>query len=897
MTNKDLKNNILHRVLSRSLESFVLFPVFAVLILGVIWIASFKLIQIEAAAVERGADDSALKLVEIYEAQMIHNLRTIDQTLRTIAYAYEVQGEQLDLSELRDKGLLPSSLIFTVSIANSSGDVFASMQSEYARNISDQGYFRQQQRRDSALLIVSETALETGKQKLQFNRRLSKPDGTFSGIAMVSVDPSYFTSGYEHARLGEHGVLGLITDDGVFLTKRTGDKITVGQTVDRTPFMADQDADVGNRGSILLTSSWDGVERYLNARQLYGFPLSVVVGLSRAEQMEDFQQQKHTYLWAATAVSALLIIVAVLLTRLSWQLAKSRRRTRKDQETYYAASEASLDAVFVLRCWRNAEGSITDFILDNANDRGARLFGKTKAEVLGKKLCDLLPQSRNNGILDEFVYVALTGEIQEREWETAMRKVKAKWLYRQVMRVEDGVVVIVRDISERKETEARISHMAHHDALTGLPNRTLLEDRINQAIMYAQRYEQSVAVVFMDLDNFKLINDSLGHKAGDELLKVVADRMQNCVRQTDTVVRLGGDEFVIVLHSQSQKSEFITPALQKLREAIADPIYIDDQKLEVTSSMGLALYPGDGGDSDTLLMNADAAMYQAKALGRNNYQFYTTEMNAKIHEKLKLQEDLRNAISRREFFLVYQPQVDLRSGRIIGVEALIRWNHPVKGLVSPLDFIGLAEETGLIVPIGDWVIDAACRQNRLWQDAGLPPVVISVNISARQFKENNLTREVRNALEIHGVAARHLEIEVTESLIMQDLQQAVLIMRELQAMGIQLSIDDFGIGYSSLSALKSFPIARLKLDKSFVRDLPDDEEDKAIAKAVILLGHELDLKVLAEGVESAAQLAFLRDNGCDEMQGYYFSKPVSPDEIEALLRQENAMLLTPSYTL
>jgi len=437
---------------------------------------------------------------------------------------------------------------------------------------------------------------------------------------------------------------------------------------------------------------------------------------------------------------------------------------------------------------------------------------------------------------------------------------------------------------ERRDTEERIRHMAHHDALTGLPNRILLEDRLKQAMLYADRYGRQVTVAFMDLDNFKLINDSLGHKAGDEILKAVADRISHCVRATDTVVRLGGDEFVIILFDQPDKVESITSTLQKICDTVGQAISIGDQSFQVTYSMGLATYASDGCDVETLLMNADAAMYRAKELGRNNYQFYTPEMNAKVHEKLVLQEGLRNAIASNEFMLLYQPQVNLKSGQMFGVEALIRWQHPTLGMVAPAKFIPLAEVTGLIVPIGDWVLRTACRQNKAWQDAGMPAITMSVNVSARQFKEKGLVSRVAHALQESGLAARYLELELTESLIMQDLQQAIATMQELQLMGVQLAIDDFGTGYSSLSALKSFPIVRLKIDQSFVRDLPDNEDDRAIAMAVISLGHKLNLKVIAEGVETEQQLGFLRENDCDEMQGFHFSKPVSSDEITALFQ-------------
>ena len=440
---------------------------------------------------------------------------------------------------------------------------------------------------------------------------------------------------------------------------------------------------------------------------------------------------------------------------------------------------------------------------------------------------------------------------------------------------------------ERKLAEDQIHFMANHDVLTGLPNRALLEDRLSQAILYAQRYDRWVTVVFIDLDNFKLVNDTLGHNAGDELLKIVASRMVECVRATDTVVRLGGDEFVIVLFDQPANVDLISQSLQKIRAAIAEPVHLGEHQLRATASIGIANYPKDGTSTETLLANADAAMYRAKEFGRDNFQFYAPEFNSTAHEKFVLQEELRNALARSEFALLYQPQVDLRSGRVFAVEALIRWNHPTQGVVAPANFIPTAEETGLIVPIGDWVLHEACRQNKVWQDAGLPPMTVCVNVSARQFRERNLVGRVVNALRDSGLEARYLELEVTESLIMQDIELAVATMNELQGLGVQISIDDFGTGYSSLSALKTFPVARLKIDKSFINDVADDENDQAVASAVISLGQKLNMRVIAEGVETDDQVAFLLKNNCDEMQGYHFSKPVSARDIEKLLNHED----------
>ena len=437
---------------------------------------------------------------------------------------------------------------------------------------------------------------------------------------------------------------------------------------------------------------------------------------------------------------------------------------------------------------------------------------------------------------------------------------------------------------ERKLAEDRIQFMANHDALTGLPNRALLEDRLSQAILHARRDDRWVTALFTDIDNFKFVNDSLGHNAGDELLKTIAKRMSECIRATDTVVRLGGDEFVIVLSDQPKNADTISQTVRKLQAAISAPIRLEGHDVTVTVSIGIASYPDDGDDVDTLLANADAAMYRAKEIGRDNFQFYTPELNTKVHSKFLLQEELRAAVARSEFVLHYQPQVDLRSGSVFAVEALVRWNHPRLGLVPPLKFIPIAEESGLIVPIGDWVLNEACRQNKAWQDSGLPPMAVCINVSARQFKERNLVARVANALTQTGLDAKYLEIEVTESLIMQDLDLAIATMNDLQRLGVQLSIDDFGTGYSSLSALKTFPVTRLKIDKSFIDGLLANENDKAVTSAVISLGQKLNLRVIAEGVENDAQAALLRNINCDEMQGYLFSKPLPAEGVEELLK-------------
>ena len=437
---------------------------------------------------------------------------------------------------------------------------------------------------------------------------------------------------------------------------------------------------------------------------------------------------------------------------------------------------------------------------------------------------------------------------------------------------------------ERKHYQEQLEHQANYDPLTGLPNRSLLHDRLKRAV-FTQRNAQPIAVVFIDLDNFKFINDSLGHSAGDALLTGVAERLHSIVREGDTVARLGGDEFVLILTEQA-RGDVVFRALQRILDEVSEPMMIGGQELCITCSAGVSLYPQDGRDVESLLKNADAAMYRAKERGRNNFQFYTAEMNAHAKERFALENDLRRALERDELLLHYQPKIDLATGAIVGAEALVRWQHPEQGLILPDRFISIAEDTGLIVPIGEWVVRTACVQNRAWLQAGLPPIAVSVNLSVRQFHQEGLVKMVERILNETGLAASYLEMELTESMVMHNAEQAIEILAALKKLGVRLSVDDFGTGYSSLNYLRRLPIDTLKIDRSFVQDIDsEDEEEGILARVIISLGHSLKLKVIAEGVETAEELKFLRACGCDEVQGYYFSRPVAPPAFAQLLTE------------
>lgn len=452
---------------------------------------------------------------------------------------------------------------------------------------------------------------------------------------------------------------------------------------------------------------------------------------------------------------------------------------------------------------------------------------------------------------------------------------------------------ISREITDQKVAEEHIHHMARHDSLTGLPNRLLFSNLLDAALKTAERYKRTFAVMFIDLDRFKFINDTLGHEAGDTLLKEITARFKQALRGSDVIARLGGDEFVVLVQEVPDR-EHAAIVARKLLSAAIKPIELMGQECRVTASVGISLFPGDGQDEQTLMKNADSAMYHAKEEGKNNFQFYSSEISTQTLERLTLESNLRRALERQELSLAYQAKVDLKSGHITGVEALLRWHNADMGMVSPAKFIPVAEETGLIVHIGRWVLKTACLQNVAWQQQGLPPINMAVNLSVRQFADEGLLDDVTAILQETGMDPKLLELEITEGMIVHNVDRAIKLLTAIKKLGVRLAIDDFGTGYSSLGQLKNFPIDTLKVDRSFIRDLATDSEDKAITSAIIAMGKTLSLTVVAEGVETAEQQTFLREQACDEMQGYYFSKPVAPEEFEALLRKGSNDVVRPA---
>jgi diguanylate cyclase (GGDEF)-like protein len=772
--------------IGRITEPHVLFPLGAFLVLSIIWAATIHLINVEIAQAQSAAVASTRELFGTYESQVVRALREIDQTLKFVQYAAETNGDQRALTELQQRSLLPSNLLFVVNVIDLHGLVVASTGAAHKGNVADQPYFSAL--RDRPAAAAQEVWVDQPRRDpqsrdwlLQFSRRLNTTDGGFAGVVTLSVDAAYFVSDYDAAKLGAHGVLAILGTDGIFRIRRSGDTIRSADAISYTsvvhPSTGDDDAPVS-----LGVSPWDDILRYTSARELYDFPLAVIVGLSQQEQLASATRDRRVYLQRAASASVAVVLLTALLGRLSWQLLLSRQRE-----------------------------------------------GATK-----------------------------------------------------VAHAE------------------RVEYLAYHDGLTGLPNRSLFSRLLARAIKLSRRHERALAVLFLDLDRFKQINDTLGHAAGDQLLQEVARRLQFCLRDSDTVARLGGDEFVALL-PEMESVEYAAIVAQKILTALAQPYMLVGQEFRVTASIGICTYPSDGEDEQTLTKHADIAMYQAKEEGKNNFQFYSEKLDANSLERLTLESSLRHALERREFLLYYQAKRDIATGRITGMEALLRWQHPDLGTVAPMQFIPVAEETGLIVPIGKWVLRTACLQNMAWQSQGLPRLSMAVNLTSRQFSDENLLQDLADILDETGMNPQLLELEITESLLMRDVDKTLRIMNALKTMGIKIAVDDFGTCYSSLSTLRQFPLDTIKIDRSFIRDVATSADlgpqGPNLADAIIAMGRSLSLTVVAQGVETKDQADYLRVHACDEVQGFYFNKPLPTEQFTQLLQDQAGLSTSDSMVL
>jgi diguanylate cyclase (GGDEF)-like protein/PAS domain S-box-containing protein len=826
-----------------------------VVLIGAGWLVTLERIASE----RRETVDSVIQinsnLALAFEAHTVRTLKGAEQVLALVDLEFEEHGEHISGAYLERARLVDAAAVSFVGIVNRGGQLVAGTRVFKVEDVSDREYFQYHRATPGAALRVGKPLVSrlTGQVEIPLSRRVDAVDGRFDGVVVAGISPDYFTGFYDELRAAGGAVVKLIGHDGVVLAAAADADRAAAAGASRDP-------------------------RHMSYRTLDEYGLVIAVGAPVSEQFAGFAERRRNYLAGASVVTAFVLLAALgLMLALRRHRAAARAAAREAGRYRAAFDQAVVGMVH----------TAPDGRLLKANRRFCEMLGYAERELVGRPLIELVHPDDVAGARE----LLLAGE-EERRVALEKRHVRkdgsVAWAAVSVsaVRDEDGrpdyMLALVQDITARKDAQERLAYQAHHDALTGLPNRLLFYDHLEQALSQAGRKAWSAAVLFVGLDRFKSVNETLGAAIGDRMLQETARRLERCVRPGDTVARLGGDEFALVL-SEVGGPEDAGSAAGRVMEALSAPFRFEEHQAYVTASVGLALYPPDATDPHALANNAATALTRAKESGGNCMRFYTSAMNEHALARLQLENDLHAALERGEFRLHFQPRQRLSTGEVTGFEALLRWQHPTRGLVLPGEFIPVLEESGLIVAVGDWVIDAVCAQLRAWDLAGLSTRPVAINVAALQFAHRDLARVIERALSAHRLAPGLLEVEITESALMDGSDQTMNALARLRQNRVRVAIDDFGTGYSSLAYLKRLPVDVLKLDRSFVTGLPHDREDACIARAVIALGQTLGLRVVAEGVENEAQRAFLAHSGCDEIQGFLIGRPLPAEQCAQLM--------------
>jgi diguanylate cyclase (GGDEF)-like protein len=721
----------------------------------------------------------------------------------------------------------------------------------------------------------------SGKNVVDISRRLVDANGVFDGIVLVSVDVRTFTANYDTTILGSYGLLGVISDDRVLSVVRVGQNVSPGTL---TGFSAPP-AFPSISGSALFNGrKWfdDKRSRFLGWYPVEGYPLTAVVGLDEADTLADYYQGRHSaiwYAWWATAALAVLTFIAILL---SAELAWRNYRLSLAHATYRLATEEGGEGFYIVEPILDHHGAPVDFKVLDCNQQGAGFFQLRKEQLKGRTVSSFHVAPDASIFMKCLTEAFETGEYESEVDVPEQNPLALRTAQLKIIRSGDNLAVRLRDISEAKAHVAELKRRSNEDVLTSLPNRQWIQGYLPIALEEAKEAGESLALLFIDLDGFKKVNDTAGHAAGDELLQHAAERLLEAIRPHDKVVRFGGDEFVILLENIEHRIDAAHVA-ERVQSAFDQPFRLKQGAHTVGTSIGIALYPTDGEDAPALLEKADIAMYSVKTHGKHGYQFYEAKFYNALRKRLDKETEIRDAIARDEFVMYYQPRVNILTGATSSLEALVRWNHPSKGLLEPCEFIGLAEETGLIVGIGRLVIEKVCAQLALWAKQGTELVPVSINISPRQFDNADVVDHLYLALRQHNVAASLVELEITESSVMAESNGISTMLVRLQEKGIKILVDDFGTGYSSLSQLHRLNFDVLKVDQSFTAAINESDEGKVFFTAIVTMAHALGMRVVAEGVETLAQINILKSLQCDEIQGFYVSKPLPPGEEQPVL--------------
>jgi diguanylate cyclase (GGDEF)-like protein len=850
-----------------------------------VWVWTVSAISEDKQHIRAKLHETAAADARAYAEQLERSLSQVDYIMLSQKYHYEKAGGVIDLEEQTRSGLVPptSELIMTVVDADGYPITSTLPFKSNGYNIAERSYFLEHKQQADLGLTVSRPrmGLRLGREVIILTRRLDGRNGLFAGLIVVAIEPPYLGSRLGAESLEHDDLVAAYRTDWAFLAgdPQTADLALGARADTRAPF-------AGVAGTVEMAADHyrDGKVRILAWRKVKGYPLFAAVALSEASRLRAYGEREHEMRMSALFASLAVLLAAAGGTAwLLWNASKKLHR-QEVRAAYRLATENADEGFFMLRPIYGPDKRIADFTVEDCNEYGAAAAGLARYQLIGEKLSTL----RARGYMKRHIQ-ACEVAMQNGSYEDVLRLPEpgtgsVRWMHRRFVRSGLGLAATIRDVSAARANEQKLQQQANIDALTSLPNRFWLMKHLPAALDEARSAGSMLAVLFIDLDDFKNLNDTQGHAAGDELLRAAARRLRGVLRQGDGVARLGGDEFTMILQAPGGDDEIATVA-RRVIEQLRQPFAVGDGRHVVSASVGISVFPRDGEDGAALLKHADIAMYAAKESGKSQYSFFHSRLSDRLVDRLTRQAELKRAVEQQDMVLYYQPRVDALTGELASMEALLRWIHPEHGVVGPDEFIPIAEETGLILPLGEQVIDMACRQLAAWTAAGARPVPVSVNVSPYQLERQDVAAVVAAALQRHAVEAALLEVEVTESATVQRGTAAAGAVAAIKALGVRLYVDDFGTGYSSLSQLKRLDMDGLKVDRAFTTSLTQGEEDVSLFRAIVSIGHAIGMTIVAEGVETAAQLAILQELGCDEVQGYYVSLPVPPSAALALLEK------------
>ncbi|MEF9929942.1 MAG: EAL domain-containing protein [Massilia sp.] len=871
-------------------------PLLALLACIALWGVTLVRVDAEQERVAGQIRKDAAAYAEAYEQYITRSVAQMDQITMQLKFSWENSRKPELLPDMRRDGMFTDSAFHVVAVLDRRGIVRSSTRPGLiGTDLADGPYFSRHRDNNSTALRLGTTPVQFGAADdvVLFTRRLDDREDEFDGVIMMAVDARYFTSFVSPATLGAGGIVALAGSEGRLRVEQRSDGAAFFDTATLPRRGAAWSGEQGVRELDGANGFADGQSRVLGWRQSPVYPLVALVGLPRADTLAA----TNTY-WTDSRDRAIAVTLCLMLLGAVGAVLAQRalqRGTEQDdvRRAYRTATESGNDGFYMAAAVRGRDGQIVDFRIVDCNERGAFFYGMTRDDLVGASLTEIDAGLFGEDLLATYRKAMEAGFHEDDRRMPSDNRLNISWGRRRLVRAGHGLAVTLQDISERKAHESQLERLANVDSLTGLATRHAFLERMPAMLAQAHNTDMGAALLFIDLDEFKHINDSHGHATGDGVLKCAAQRLLSLLRPSDQVARFGGDEFVVLLTPCDGERQAASVAA-RIVEAFGVPFLLGDELHAVGASIGISMYPRDGADAETLVRHSDIAMYVGKNDGKGQYRFFDPSLSTTLNSRARLKQHILEALEGDQFVLHYQPRVDARSGELLSMEALVRWHHPTLGIVAPGDFIPLAESTGLIVRIGEVVIDKACAQLAAWREAGVALVPVSINVSPKQFLRGGVQRQLRAAMVRHCVPASLIEVEITESAMMGDQDDILAELAALRALGVKLHVDDFGTGYSSLSQLQRLKMDVLKVDRAFTNELARSKEGKVFFQAIVSMAHALGMSVVAEGVETAEQLAILRGLECNEVQGYFIARPMPAHEMAVLMTQRYLLEVTAS---